>query len=82
MVSQCQVLHITRARNTNRHQYVLHGQILESVDHAKYLGLEISRGGYQFAVYIENRYLRVDMCIESNMSISKKYQSPMLMVKH
>ena len=36
---KCQVLHITRARTPIRHQYVLHGQV---VDHAKYLGLEIS----------------------------------------
>ena len=40
--SKCQVLHITRARAPVRHQYVLHGQVLEAVYHAKYLGLEIS----------------------------------------
>ena len=39
--SKCQVLHITRARNPLQTQYVLHGQILEAVDYAKYLGLEI-----------------------------------------
>ena len=32
--SKCQVLHITRARASIRHQYVLHGQVLEAVDHA------------------------------------------------
>ena len=40
--SKCQVLHIIRARTPIRHQYVLHDQVLEAVDHAKYLGLEIS----------------------------------------
>ena len=40
--SKCQVLHITRALTSIRHQYILHGQVLEAVDHAKYLGLEIS----------------------------------------
>ena len=39
--SKCQVLHITRAQNPLQNQYVLHGQVLEAVDHAKYLGLEI-----------------------------------------
>ena len=40
--SKCQVMHISRAKNPNQTQYVLHGQVLEAVDHAKYLGLEIS----------------------------------------
>ena len=39
--SKCQVLHITRARNPLQTQYVLHGQVLEAVEHAMYLGLEI-----------------------------------------
>ena len=39
--SKCQVLHIIRPRTSVRHQYVLHGQVLETVDHAKYLGLKI-----------------------------------------
>ena len=39
--SKCQVLHITRAWNPLQTQYVLHGQVLEAVDHAKYLGLKI-----------------------------------------
>ena len=30
------------------------------------------RGGYQFTVYIKNRYLRIDICIKSNMYVSKK----------
>ena len=40
--SKCQVMHISRAHNPIQTQYVLHGQVLEAVDHAKYLGLEIS----------------------------------------
>ena len=37
---KCQVLHMSR--NPVKHLYILHGQILQVVDHAKYLGLEIS----------------------------------------
>ena len=40
-LSKCQVPEHTRARNPLQTQYVLHGQVLEAVDHAKYLGLEI-----------------------------------------
>ena len=40
--SKCQVMHISRAQNPIQTQYVIHGQVLEAVDHAKYLGLEIS----------------------------------------
>ena len=32
----------------------------------------IYKGEYRFTVYIENRYLRIDICIELNVSISKK----------
>ena len=39
--SKCQVLYITRARNPLQSLYVLHAQVLEAVDHAKYMGLEI-----------------------------------------
>ena len=40
--SKCQVLHITWAHTQIRSQHALHGQVLEAVDHANYLGLEIS----------------------------------------
>jgi hypothetical protein len=40
--SKCQVLHITRNRNVIEHGYFLHGQALESVSDAKYLGLDLS----------------------------------------
>ena len=39
--SKCQALHITRARNPLQTLYVLLGQVMEVVDHAKYTGLEI-----------------------------------------
>ena len=40
-LSKCQVKHISRTRNPIQTQYVLHGQVLEAVDQAKYLGLKI-----------------------------------------
>ena len=42
--NKCQGMHISRAQNPIRAQYVLHGQVLEAVDLVKYLGLEISKG--------------------------------------
>ena len=39
--SKCPVLHMTLARNPLQTQYVPHGQVLEALDHEKYLGLEI-----------------------------------------
>ena len=43
--SKCQVLHIGRATYTQliHSQYTLHGEILESVDSARYLGVSISK---------------------------------------
>ena len=41
--SKCQVLHISRARQPSHSQYTLHGEILESVDCARYLGVSISK---------------------------------------
>ena len=41
--SKCQVLHISRARQPIHSQYTLHGEILESVDWARYLGVSISK---------------------------------------
>ena len=42
-LSKCQVLHISRARQPIHSQYALHGEILESVDCARYLGISISK---------------------------------------
>ena len=41
--SKCQILHITRSRQPLKSQYTLHGQVFESEDSAKYLGVNISR---------------------------------------
>ena len=40
--SKCQVLHIARSRKPIHRNYTMHGQVLESVDHARYLGVDIS----------------------------------------
>ena len=40
---KCQVMHITKSRAPFQSQYTLHGQTLESVDSAKYLGVTISQ---------------------------------------
>ena len=37
---KCQVLRVTRKRDPLNHEYTLHGEILESVDSAKYLGVK------------------------------------------
>ena len=39
---KCQVIQVTRVRRPIPSVYHLHGQILEVVDHAKYLGVNIS----------------------------------------
>jgi len=41
--SKCQVLNITRNKSKFSFNYRLHGQILETVDNAKYLGVDISK---------------------------------------
>ena len=40
---KCQVMHITKSKVPFQSQYTLHGQTLESVDSAKYLGVTISQ---------------------------------------
>ena len=42
--SKCQVVHVTGSRKTVKTGYVLHGQVLESVPCARYLGVDISSG--------------------------------------
>lgn len=42
--SKCQVIHITRNKNVINNKYFLHGQVLESVPNAKYLGVDVSSG--------------------------------------
>ena len=40
--SKCQVLHITRSCRPIRYNYTMHGQTLDSVEKARYLGVDIS----------------------------------------
>ena len=40
--SKCQVIHLSKNKKIIKHQYRLHGHILEAVSSAKYLGLDIS----------------------------------------
>ena len=40
--SKCQVLHISRSSKPIKHSYTMHGQVLDSIDHARYLGVDIS----------------------------------------
>ena len=53
--SKCQVLHITRSRQPLQSQYTLHGQFLESVDSAKYLGVN-----RRAARWVKNSYSPYD----------------------
>ena len=41
--SKSRVLHISKSRHPAQHIYMLHGQVLEAMDHAKYLGVDISK---------------------------------------
>ena len=40
--SKCQVVHVSGSKKPIKRDYILHGQILESVTCAKYLGVDIS----------------------------------------
>ena len=40
--SKCQVVHITRSRKPINTTYSMHGQVLDSVDSARYLGVDIT----------------------------------------
>ena len=51
--SKCVVIHITRYRTPAPSQYLLHGQVLESVAGSKYLGVEISNN-LSFNSHIQN----------------------------
>ena len=51
--SKCVVIHITRSRTPVPSQYLLHGQVLESVAGSKHLGVEISTN-LSFNGHIQN----------------------------
>ena len=40
--SKCQVVHITRSRRPINTTYSMHGQVLDSVDSARYFGVDIT----------------------------------------
>ena len=50
--SKCVVIHVTRARTPIPGEYLLHGQILDSVGSSKYLGVENS-GNLSFNAHIQ-----------------------------
>ena len=41
--SNCQVLQITKSKHPAQHVYMLHGQAPEAAEHAKYIGVHISK---------------------------------------
>ena len=40
--SKCQVVHITRSKRPIQTSYSMHGQVLEAVNSARYLGVDIA----------------------------------------
>ena len=40
--SKCQVVHISRSCKPIKNKYTMHRQVLDSIDHARYLGADIS----------------------------------------
>ena len=40
--SKCMVMHTTRARHPTKSEYIMHNQVSETVDTARYLGVDIS----------------------------------------
>ena len=40
--SKCQVVQVTGSKSPYKSEYILHGQVLETVTCAKYLGVDIS----------------------------------------
>ena len=40
--SKCHVVHVTGSKKPLKRDYILHGQVLESVTSARYLGVDIS----------------------------------------
>ena len=63
------VLHITKFRHAAQHIYMLHGQALEAADHAKYLGVDISKDlGWNTHI---NRIIP-----NANRTLKKEHQNP------
>ena len=51
--SKCQVVHITRSRRPINTSYSMHGQVLDSVDSDRYLGVDI-RSDLNFTQHINH----------------------------
>ena len=60
--SKCVVIHVSRARTPVPSEYLLHGQILDSVGSSKYLGVENS-GNLSFNTHIQT------VCTSSSRSL-------------
>ena len=71
--SKCQVVHITRSPRPIKTSYTMHGHVLDSVDSARYLGVDIS-SNLSFSTHI-NR-------ISSNASKSLGYLKRDILTKH
>ena len=71
--SKCQVVHITRSPRPIKTSYTMHGHVLDSVDSARYLGVDIS-SNLSFSTHI-NR-------ISSNASKSLGYLKRNILTKH
>ena len=55
--SKCVVMHITSARHLSNSQYTVHNRILDKVDAARYLGVDIS-GNLNFNQHIRGLFRR------------------------
>lgn len=42
--TKCQIINVTKTKSVIKPQYQLHGQVIESVSIAKFLGLNLSTG--------------------------------------
>ena len=71
--SKCQVVHITRSRRPINTSYSMHGQALDSVDSARYLGVDIT-SDLNFTQHINGT--------TSNASKSLGYLKRNILTKH
>ena len=71
--SKCQVVHITRSRRPINTSYSMHGQVLDSVDSARYLGVDIT-SDLNFTQHINRT--------TSNASKSLGYLKRNILTKH
>ena len=72
-LSKCQVVHYTRSKRPIQTSYTMHGQVLDSVDSARYLGVDIASD--------LNCTKHVNQ-ITANASISLGYLKGNILTKH